>query len=166
MRERITNSYYLRDIHKAYKKRVKNPLPESDFRKVIKYVDKGLVEYIIDGGIFDIPSRMGHIALVKKKNAMWFEDGVVKTTRPIDWERTNKLWAEDEDAKQRKILVRRETDYTYYLKWYKDDRTFMYHQETKFSTCRPLKRYIKECINNGKIKGALKAYEAKHKEYK
>lgn len=53
------------------------------------------------------PLRTGSLVIKKKKRINYIDkNNKVVLTNPINWKATNDLWASDEDAKQKKILIR------------------------------------------------------------
>jgi hypothetical protein len=88
-------------------------------------------------------------------------NGKVRYVAPIDWGETNKLWREDEDAKENKQLVKVKPGYVYFIKYLRSlvNKTKMKYYT--FSTVRNIKRNkMKEVIESNHI-NALDFYDPK-----
>ena len=71
-----------------------------------------------------LPFNSGEVYLLKHKSkVLTNKNGDKRFYYPIDWYETNKLWEEDVDAKNKKILVRHTNDHTggyvYKIKYFK-----------------------------------------------
>jgi hypothetical protein len=78
------------------------------YTKILKRFNQELFNLIIDKGlIYNIPFGLGTIKVVHwKKQYKFNEKGDLKTnTFPVDWKTTMKLWSEDEEARNEKLVV-------------------------------------------------------------
>lgn len=94
---------------------------------------------------------MGQLELRKYNATFDIVNGKVKTNLPIDWDRTLKLWYEDEEAYKERTLVKveeKEIYKVYYNKQLADYQNMVFYE---FKVNRELKRGIKQRIKEGKL---------------
>jgi len=87
----------------------------------------------------------------------------MKVTYPIDWQATLKLWFEDEEAREQKLLIRTNSKYVYRVNFNKHDATFNNKIFYDFTLNRFIKKKLKININNGIIDSV---YGTQHTVYK
>lgn len=81
-------------------------LPRSSFGRILKNINLGLAEKILDGYSFKMPFRMGIISVTRKKEFIGYKDGKAVTNRPIDYKSTIEMWNANPGAKEQGKLVR------------------------------------------------------------
>lgn len=102
----LFESYYLKHAkRKKYKRFV--------CMNIIKGINELVMDFVYKGGEFEFPAKVGSISIVGIKHTPFYLDGKLIPAKPVDWGATRKLWAEDEDAKKKKMLVRFTSDYFY-----------------------------------------------------
>jgi len=105
---KIKKDYGMADYYKYFKKEY----PELDitnkkFYNVIADFNEKITEMIIEDNLdYQLPHLGASIAVKKTKQIPKIVDGKLVNTSPVDWVTTNKLWNEDEEAKEKKLLVR------------------------------------------------------------
>ena len=109
----VSNSYGLTDYYKYYTQHSKFSRPEKlsreTFKSLIATINNKLAEQFVLGEDIKFPNRMGTLEPRKKiRTVRLKKSGAVFCTAPVDWKQTYELWFEDEEAKEQKILVRRE----------------------------------------------------------
>lgn len=108
----IKNSLGVRDAHKWCRNNkwlnIGRPVSEAEFYKIIRTVNKVLAEELIKGNDVKFPQRMGQLEVRKYDTYVKFSNGKIKTNRGVDWDATLKLWYEDVDAKENKIILKTE----------------------------------------------------------
>jgi|TARA_R110000851_G_scaffold314588_1_gene476693 hypothetical protein len=83
------------------------------YNKIITDFNKELRKLIINQNlIYKIPYLYFEIMLKKEKRVPRIVNGKLINNVPIDWQKTNKLWAQDEEAKEKKLLVRYNNSHT------------------------------------------------------
>lgn len=102
----LFESYYLKHAKRKKYKRFK-------CMNIIKGINELVMEFVYKGGEFEFPAKVGSISIVGIKHTPFYLDGKLIPAKPVDWGATRKLWAEDEDAKKKKMLVRFTSDYFY-----------------------------------------------------
>jgi len=91
-----------------------------------------------------LPHRMGDISILKQKIKYNIsEDGKLETKYlAVDWKATKELWANDLDAKERKVRVFHENKHTggyvYKWKWYRGVSAI---KNVRFYKFYPLRRW-------------------------
>ena len=134
------------------------PITEKQFGIIVKTINKALVDKLLNGSDIIFPNKMGKLELSKYRTQVKFENGRLKTNRPIDWSRTTKLWNEDPISKKNKVLVRYETPYIYRVDYRKLSKSFKNQSFFQFDICRDFKLKLKNKINNNQLDAFLKEY--------
>lgn len=154
-KHKVTNSI---GVYSAYKWIRKNRwlnigrcLTEHEFYSIIRKVNDYLADSFLHGNDIKLPHRMGRIELRKYDVRVSLDGEKVKTNLPIDWDRTLKLWYEDEEAYKEKTLVKveeKEIFKVYYNKQLADYNNQVFYE---FNVNRELKKRLKQRIKEGKI---------------
>lgn len=154
-KHKVTNSI---GIYSAYKWIRKNkwlnigrPLTEHEFYSIIRKVNDYLADSFLHGNDIKLPHRMGRIELRKYDVRMSFDGEKVKTNLPIDWDRTLKLWYEDEEAYKNKTLIKVEEKEIFKVYYNKQLANYQNMTFYSFNINRDLKRRLKYNIKNGKL---------------
>ena len=154
-KHKVTNSI---GVYSAYKWIRKNkwlnigrPITEHEFYSIIRKVNDYLADSFLHGNDIKLPHRMGRIELRKYDVRVSLDGEKVKTNLPIDWDRTLKLWYEDEEAYKEKTLVKveeKEIFKVYYNKQLADYNNQVFYE---FNVNRELKKRLKQRIKEGKL---------------
>lgn len=151
----VTNSWGIRDAHKWIRKHgwynIGKSISESDFYHIVRRVNRLLADNIAQGIPVVLPSHMGKLELRKREAGVSLINGVLKNTYPIDWNETLKLWYEDKESYEKKLLVRDEQPYIYYVKYAKSVAKYENKAFYQFVLNAFIKRALKENIKEGKI---------------
>ena len=145
-------------VYQAYKFLRKNKwlnigrhLTEHEFYSIIRKVNDYLADSFLHGNDIKLPHRMGRIELRKYDARISFDGKKIKTNLPIDWDRTLKLWYEDEEAYKERTLVKmeeKEIFKVYYNKQLADYNNQVFYE---FNVNRELKKRLKQRIKEGKL---------------
>lgn len=145
-------------VYSAYKWIRKNnwldigrPLKEHEFYSIIRQINNYLADELTIGNDIILPHRMGKIELRKYSPKITINNGVVKTTLPIDWNRTLKLWAEDEESYKNKTLVKMEEKEIFKVFYNKRLANYNNRSFYEFEVNRDLKRRLKQQIKSGAV---------------
>lgn len=145
-------------VYQAYKWIRKNkwldigrPLTEHEFYSIIRQVNNLLVESILSGKDIVLPHRLGTIELRKYETKIIIQNGKVITNLPIDWDRTLKLWTEDEEAYKKRTLVKMEEKEIFKVFYNKRTANFENKSFMQFEVNRDLKKRLKQKIKNKAI---------------
>lgn len=143
---KIKNSITTQEIYKQIKKQKLSKINSKDFYAIIREVNKQICKELIKGKEIEFPNKMGSLELRKAPKRIQFENGKLKTNLPIDWKKTLELWYEDEQAKEKKVLVRFDIDYVFKLIYNSNKASFNNKTFFQFRPHRQLKQLIaKEC---------------------
>ncbi len=151
---KIRNSWGVRDAYKLIRKNHWFDMPrrvtEAEYYKIIRGVNSYLAECIANGETVTFPEQMGCLELRKFEAGVSIVDGKLKNTYPIDWNETWKLWWQDKEAHQEKILLRDEQPWIYRVSYDKDKATYENKCFYQFTLNRFVKTALKENIKKGK----------------
>lgn len=152
-KHKVTNSLGNYDAYKWIRKNswlnIGRCLTEHEFYSIIRKVNDYLADSFLHGNDIKLPHRMGRIELRKYAAKVDIVDGKVRTNLPIDWDRTLKLWYEDEEAYKERTLVKveeKEIFKVYYNKQLADYNNQVFYE---FNVNRELKKRLKQRIKEG-----------------
>ena len=152
---KVNNSLGVYDAYKWIRKNkwldIGRPITEHEFYTIIRQVNNLLVENFLKGRDIVLPHRLGTIELRKYETKMLFNNGKLHTNLPIDWDRTLKLWAEDEEAYKEKMLVKVEEKEIFKVFYNKGKANYNNKSFYEFEVNRDLKRRLKQRIKDGLI---------------
>lgn len=156
---KVNKSLGVYDIYKFLRKRkwidIGQRLTEHEFYSIIRKINNELAYSLSIGNDIKLPHRMGKIELRKYNAKFSFDDGKIKTNLPIDWDKTLKLWCEDEEAYKSRTLIKmeeKEIFKIYYNKYKADYTNKSFYQ---FNANRELKKALKKNIKEGRIDAFL-----------
>lgn len=121
------------------------------YSKIIRNIDKVLAEALSNGEEVLLPEYMGKLHLKKVQPRTSVKDGKLKTTLPIDWGSTLKLWEEDEEAHKNKQLVRHEVRDVFRIHHSVYDRVFPNAWYFKFYPGHYLRQRLVEKAKNNEV---------------
>lgn len=152
---KVNNSLGVYDAYKWIRKNkwldIGRPITEHEFYTIIRHVNNLLAENFLKGRDIVLPHRLGTIELRKYETKMSFNNGKLHTNLPIDWDRTLKLWAEDEEAYKEKMLVKVEEKEIFKVFYNKGKANYNNKSFYEFEVNRDLKRRLKQRIKDGLI---------------
>lgn len=143
-------------IYDAYKWIRKNkwlnigrPLTEHEFYTIIRQVNNELAYSLIRGDDINLPNRMGRLELRKYDAKIRVDsNNKVITNLPIDWDRTLKLWSEDEEAYKERILIKMEEKEIFKVFYNKKSANYENKSFMQFDVNRDIKRSLTQQIKN------------------
>lgn len=117
--------YGNKDLFNFYKKNYKNPIEESDYRRIIGQFNEEIAKLILEHAFeYRMPHRLGYVRIKKKSVILILDrDGKLKKNYlKVDWNATKQLWAENTQAAAEKKLIYHTNKHTdgYYFKWFWD----------------------------------------------
>lgn len=95
------------------------PCDKCQYGAIIDTVNKHLVELLFEGHEVQLPHKMGSFLLCSLPTKVAFEEDEIKTNYRIDWEKTLKLWYEDEEARNSHKPIRWVNRDIYFIRYYK-----------------------------------------------
>lgn len=152
---KIRNSLGIYDAYKYIRKNkwfnIGRPLTEHEFYSIIRRVNNLLADNLLKGYDIVLPNRMGTLELRKYGADIKFINGKVKTNLPIDWDRTLKLWSEDEKAYKERTLVKMEEKEIFKVFYNRSKANYENKSFIQFKINRDLKKRLKQKIKNKQI---------------
>ena len=152
---KVNNSLGVYDAYKWIRKNkwldIGRPITEHEFYTIIRQVNNLLAENFLKGRDIVLPHRLGTIELRKYETKMSFNNGKLHTNLPIDWDRTLKLWAGDEEAYKEKMLVKVEEKEIFKVFYNKGKANYNNKSFYEFNVNRDLKKRLKQRIKEGKL---------------
>lgn len=150
---KISNSYGVYDAYKYIRKNkwfdIGQSITEHQFYSIIRGINNLLADSMLEGKDIHLPYKMGVLEVRKYDAKIAFVDGKLKTNLPIDWDKTLKLWSEDEKAYEERILIKmeeKEIFKVYYNKLRADYNNKSFYE---FAINRDLKKRLKQRIKSG-----------------
>ncbi len=150
---KIKNSYGVYDAYKWVRKNkwldIGKPVQQHEFYKIIRTVSDYISDSLIKTGNITLPLRMGVVEVRKYKPVLEIRDGQVVSRQPIDWDKTLKLWYEDQEALENKQLVRQENKFVFKIVYDKSQAKYKNKGYYSFKLNRSVKRIISNKIKLG-----------------
>lgn len=153
---KVRGSFGVYDCYKLIRKNgwydIGRPLKEHEFYSIIRGVNDLLAEEMAQGNTVVFPCRMGRLELRKLQvGVSLLDNGKLRNTYPIDWKGTLQLWFEDEESRNNKTLLRKEQEYTYFIRYDKYAANYENQSFYEFTVNRFAKQALYKNINKGKI---------------
>lgn len=152
---KIKNSYGVYDAYKYYRqnkpKDKKYILSESQYFSIIRNVNKLLSDSLLQNNDIIFPLKMGKLEIRKYQPTLKIINGKLVNSLPIDWDKTLKLWAEDQDSYSKRTLIRIEAKEIFSINYNKKNCRYNNKIFYRFKTNRSLKQRLKDLIKNNKI---------------
>ena len=164
---KIRGSLGIYDGYKYYRKNKpsdrKYILTESQYFAITRRVNNLLADNLIKGEEIYFPHRMGRLEIRKGTGGVKLNTkGELVTHLPIDWDRTLKLWHDDEESYNNRTLVRVEEKEIFKIYYNRGQANYNNKNFYEFSVNRVIKQRLKEKIKEGKIEAM---YLDKNKRY-
>lgn len=163
---KVTNSYGSKQMWRWLRKKkwldLGQPITERQMGYIIKAINESLKDQLLEGKDIVLPHRMGRIELRKFKVRVEIRDGKIVTNLPIDWEKTIRLWHEDEESHKAKTLVRMEAKEGYKIRYDKNEANYENKSFYQFIPNTELKRELRDKILNGEVDAFLLERHAVH----
>ena len=152
---KVRNSLGVYDMYKLIRKNkwfdIGRPVKEHEFYAVVRQMNNLLADELLHGRDIVLPQRLGSLELRKYDAVMKFSNGQIRTNLPIDWDRTLKLWEEDEEAYKERTLVKMEEKEIFKVFYNRSRANFNNKSFFEFEINRDLKRRLKQKIKSGAI---------------
>lgn len=150
----IKNSLGVYDGYKYIRKNkwfnIGQAITEHQFYYIIRTVNNYLIESILQGKDIKFPCKMGKLEVRKYDSFVRFNsNNKVETNLPVDWDKTLKLWSEDEEAYKKRALIKMEEKELFKIKYNKHRATYINKSFYEFLANRDLKRRLKYIIKEG-----------------
>lgn len=150
---KVRNSNGIYDAYKWIRKNkwlnIGRPLTEHEFYTIIRQVNNELAYSLIRGDDINLPNKMGRLELRKYDAKIRVDsNNKVITNLPIDWDRTLKLWSEDEEAYKERILIKMEEKEIFKVFYNKKSANYENKSFMQFDVNRDIKRSLTQQIKN------------------
>jgi len=134
---KIKTHFGIKDYFKYFKTNYSEINVEySKYTSIISDFNKELVNLIIEENLeYQLPHLGSTLSIKKDKRVLKIIDGKLYNTSPVDWVATNKLWSEDEESRQKKLLVRYNNNHTmkYVFRIYFKKYTYPFQNKQLYS---------------------------------
>nr|DAI45528.1 MAG TPA: DNA-binding protein [Bacteriophage sp.] len=154
-KHKISNSFGVYDAYKLIRKNkwfgIGGPISEHDFYSIIRTVNNLLADFLSKGHDVNLPCQMGRLEIRKYDAKITLQEGKIFTNLPIDWDKTLKLWSEDEDAYQERTLVKMEEKEIFKVYYNRGKANYTNKSFFAFDVNRELKKKLKKNIKERRI---------------
>lgn len=107
------SDYGITDYYKFYTNFYNSSVSAKKFNDIITDFNKELTQLIIEDNLFyQLPYLAFELSVRKDKRKPRIQNGNLINNIPVDWKRTNLLWKNDNEAKEKKLLVRYNNSHT------------------------------------------------------
>lgn len=152
-KHKIRNSLGTYDAYKYIRKNkwfdIGQPVTEHQFYSIIRGMNNLLAEELLNEHDIVLPCKMGVIEVRKYDARISIKEGKIKTNLPVDWDRTLKLWSEDEEAYKERILIKMEEKEIFKVCYNRIKANYNNKSFYEFVVNRGLKRRLKQRIKRG-----------------
>ena len=156
---KVKNSMGVYDIYKHIRKNkwynIGQPITEHQFYTIIRQVNNVLADNLLKGNDIVFPNKMGRLEVRKFEPIIRFDDNKLTVRLPIDWDRTLKLWLEDEEAYKERTLVKMEEKEIFKVCYNKTRADFQNKGFYQLQINRDLKIALKKKIKLGNFDAFL-----------
>lgn len=154
-KHKINNSFGVYNAYKLIRKNkwfnIGKPISEHDFYKIVRTVNNKLADLLSKGHDINLPCQMGRLEIRKYDAKITLQGDKVVTNLPIDWDRTLKLWSEDEEAYQKRTLIKMEEKEIFKVYYNRGKANYTNKSFFAFDINRELKKKLKKNIKDGRI---------------
>lgn len=158
-KHKINGSIGVYDIYKYIRKNkwqnIPRPLKEAEFYKIIRKVNQLLALELSKGKEINLPHRLGTLEIRKRPTRVEIINGKLVTTLPIDWDATLKLWFEDKQSREDKVLIKQETEDVFKVYYNKNKADYTNKTFYDFKPNRDIKRSLTKQAKEGYLDAFL-----------
>lgn len=150
----IKNSYGVYDAYKYYRKNKPKAkeyiISESQYFSIIRTLNLLLCEEILNQKDIVFPLAMGRVEVRKYTPEVKFDkDGKIKTSYPIDWDSTIRLWYEDDISRKKKLILKKKEKEVFRIGYNKSHARYKNKEYYEFKVNRALKLSLRDVIREG-----------------
>ena len=151
-KHKVRNSWGIYDAYKYTRKNkwfdIGQPVTEHQFYSIIRKINNYLADLLLQGHDIELPCRMGTIEVRKYDESISIKDGKVRSNLPVDWDRTLKLWSEDEEAYKERTLIKVEEKEIFKVYYNRIKANYENKSFYEFLVNRDFKRRLNQKIKN------------------
>lgn len=149
--KRLSTDYGIKDYYKYLKQNSNINITSAQYNNILSDLNAGIVDLIINEGLIYKPVKLQMTFCIRKiKKIPRIVDGKLVNNAPIDWKATNKLWSTNDEAKEKKMLIRFLNNHTFKnifrIKIIKSGNTYKNKQHYKFKPARSFQRLLAKRI--------------------
>lgn len=149
----ISNSWGVYDAFKYYRKNKpkdkKYVLSESQYFAIVRRTNLLLAEELFNQNDIVFPYSMGRLEVRKTIPRVYIDNGKIKSTYPIDWDGTIRLWYEDQESRKKKTLLKKKEKAVFRIVYNKSKAIYTNKNYFEFIVNRTIKRSLKDTILQG-----------------
>lgn len=143
----------MKDYYRYYKKNNEKPLDYTTYSDIISKYNKSVIDLMLNNSLeYRVPVLNFLFTIRKDERKPQIKNGKLHNNRPIDFKRTMDLWASDEEARNKKILLRfnnnHSSGYVYRIYCKKHESSIKNKKYYKFTPSREFKRGLASRIND------------------
>ena len=154
-KHKINNSLGVYHMYKFIRKNkwfdIGGPISEHDFYSIIRTINNYLSELLSRGHDINLPCQMGRLEIRKYDAKITLQGDRVITNLPIDWNKTLKLWSEDEDAYKERTLIKMEEKEIFKVYYNRGKANYTNKSFFAFDVNRELKKKLNHRIREGRL---------------
>lgn len=154
-KHKINNSLGVYHMYKFIRKNkwfdIGGPISEHDFYSIIRTINNYLAELLSRGHDINLPCQMGRLEIRKYDAKITLQGDRVITNLPIDWNKTLKLWSEDEDAYKERTLIKMEEKEIFKVYYNRGKANYTNKSFFAFDINRELKKKLNHRIREGRL---------------
>lgn len=154
-KHKVNNSFGVYNAYKLIRKNkwfdIGRPISEHDFYSIIRTVNNLLADFLSKGHDVNLPYQMGRLEIRKYDAKVTLQGDKVVTNLPIDWDRTLKLWSEDEEAYKERTLIKMEEKEVFKVYYNRGKANYTNKSFFQFDINRELKKKLKHRIKEGRL---------------
>ena len=154
-KHKINNSLGVYHMYKFIRKNkwfdIGGPISEHDFYSIIRTINNYLAELLSSGHDINLPCQMGRLEIRKYDAKITLQGDRVITNLPIDWNKTLKLWSEDEDAYKERTLIKMEEKEIFKVYYNRGKANYTNKSFFAFDINRELKKKLKHRLKEGRL---------------
>lgn len=154
-KHKINNSFGVYNAYKLIRKNkwfdIGRPVSEHDFYSIIRTVNNLLADFLSKGHDVNLPCQMGRLEIRKYNAKITLQENKIVTNLPIDWDRTLKLWSEDEKAYKERTLIKMEENEIFKVYYNRGKANYTNKSFFAFDINRELKKKLKKNIKERRI---------------
>lgn len=152
----INNSYGVYDAYKYYRKNKPKAkeyiISESQYFAIIRTLNLLLCQELLNQKDIVFPLAMGRIEVRKHTPGVKIDqNGKIKTSYPIDWDSTIRLWYEDQEAKTERIILKKKEKEVFRVRYNKSHARYKNKEYYEFKVNRALKLSLRDVIREGEF---------------
>lgn len=149
----IRAHYGMTDYYRYFIKEYNLNISTKVYNNIIADFNEAIMNLIIEENLdYRLPHVGSTLSVRKIKRSPKIINGKLHNPTPINWVATNKLWAEDEEAKDKKLLVRynnsHTSGYVYRIYFKKYDLYYKNKKIYNFKVARDFSRMLGNRIND------------------